>query len=313
MKMLNRFENSTKNWNVGAIYDYMENHEQETLKIVIVGNSGAVDAYQLLYQAFQDQYPDQKIVLGVMYYSGCTIAQHVGFYQNESPVYSYRINRDGTWVFHDESTLQEGLTDQQWDIVSMHAPKKSFVTKQDRDLLAQYISECVTNEYQLYFDYTWPNPNDETFFSPGYDPQPPAGYKDSLIRDFGFDPVNQMNILTAHFKNDMLADGMFDKFVNCSPAIMYAFNRLGCSQLELYRDYTHLSDFGRLMAAYCWVTQITDTPLTEVNIDVVEKSMRHRRAQAYGDMIVTEEMKQIIIQCVNHALENRYDVPLPLE
>ncbi len=313
MKLLGRYAEVTEAWDVEEIYHYMENHEKETLKIMIVGNSGAVDAYQLLYQAFKDQYPDQKLVLGVMYYSGCTVAQHIGFYEKESPVYSYRINRDGTWVFHDGSTLQDGLLDQQWDIVSIHSNKKTTVKKSDADKLAGYIAQCVQEPYALYYDYTWPNPNDETFFSEGYDPQPPAGYKDTLIRDFGFDPNKQLQVITDNIRNDILVDGQFDEFVNCAPAIMYAINRLGCSQLELYRDYTHLSDYGRLIAAYCWVTQITGQPLEEVNIDLVEKSMRHRRAQAFGDMVVTEEMKQVIIASVNHALENRFDVPLPLE
>lgn len=313
MKMLERFAAVTETWQVSSIYDYMENHEEETLKIMLVGNSGSVDAFQLLYQAFRDQYPDQKIVLGVMYYSGCTIAQHVGFYQKESAVYSYRINRDGTWVFHDESTLQDGLTDQQWDIVGMHANKTSEVKLSDRNLLAQYIAECVPTPHKLFYYYTGPNPNDETFFSEGYDPQPPAGFKDKLVAAFGFDPENQLTVMLKHIKEDVLVDDLIDTFVSSGPATMYAINRLGCSQLDMFRDYTHMSDFCRLMAAYCWVTQVTGEPLTEVNIDVVEKAMRHRRAQAYGDMIVTEEMKQIIIESVNHALDNRYDVPLPLE
>lgn len=313
MKMLGRFQNVTEKWDIQEVYDYMEHHEEETLKIMIVGNSGAVDAFHLLYKAFQDQYPDQKIVLGVMYYSGCTVAQHVDFYQKESPVYSYRINRDGTWVRHEESTLQDGLTDQQWDIVSIHANKKTTVSKADRDLLAQYISESVTTPYQLYYDYTWPNPNDELFFSEGFDPQPPAGYKDTLIRDFGFDLINQMNVINANVQ-DILSDGMFDNFVTGAPAFLYALNRLGCTQPELYRDYTHASDFGRLIAAYCWVSQITGEPITEININLIPAANRATfRQQALGDMVVTEEMKQIIMESVNYALENRFGVPLPLE
>ena len=313
-KLIERYDAVTNSWQVKPVYDYMENHEEETLKIMLVGNSGSVDAFHLLYQAFQDQYPDQKIVLGVMYYSGCTIAQHVGFYQKESPVYSYRINRDGNWVYHNESTLQNGLTDQQWDIVGMHANKTSEVKLSDRNLLAQYIEECVPTPHKLFYYYTGPNPNDETFFSEGFDPQPPAGYKNKLVAAFGFDPENQLTVMLKHIKEDILVDDLIDTFVSTGPATMYAINRLGCSQLDMFRDYTHMSDFCRLMASYCWVSQITGEPITEINIDMIPAAKRATfRQQALGDMAVTEEMKQIIITCANHALQNRFDIPLPLE
>ena len=112
----------------------------------------------------------------------------------------------------------------------------------------------------------------------------------------------------------MLLDNKFDQFVNCGPAVMYAINRLNCTQLELYRDYTHLSDYGRLIASYCWVSQITGEPIREINIDVIPAANRATfRQQALGDMVVTEEMKRVIIESVNYAMNNKFEVPLPLE
>ncbi len=312
-KFVEKFTKDVKDWSLDKIYDYIENHEKETLKIMIVGNSHSVDAFWLMYKAFQDQYPDQKLMLGIMYYSGCPITKHVTFDNNNSPVYDYRYNRDGNWIVRDESTLRDGLTDQQWDIVVMQVGTGDMddptVSKTARDRLKEIIDECVPTEHEIYWHTTWPSPNDETFYSATYDPQPPTNWKDNLIEKYGFDPVAQMQSNSARLQETVLVDPMYAEYVNCFPAIMYALNKMGCSQLDLWRDYTHLSDLGRLIAAYCWVTQVNGEPLTEINIDTVEKILRHRRAQAYGDMTVTEEMKEIIIESVNYALENRWEVP----
>ena len=41
--------------------------EADVLKIMILGSSRSVNTFQLLYNVFQDQMPDQKLVLGIMY------------------------------------------------------------------------------------------------------------------------------------------------------------------------------------------------------------------------------------------------------
>ena len=41
--------------------------EAEVLKIMILGSSRSINTFQMLWNAFKDQMPDQKVVLGVMY------------------------------------------------------------------------------------------------------------------------------------------------------------------------------------------------------------------------------------------------------
>ena len=81
------------------------------------------------------------------------------------------------------------------------------------------------------------------------------------------------------------------------------------SNVDLYRDHTHLSDYGCLLVAYAWYAQFTGNPVTQINIDVIDAAYRQSQYQNLGPMIMTEEMKQAIIQTVDYTLNNPWTVP----
>ncbi len=315
LRLYNTFSTTFDNLKLDGLKDAAANYEADTLKIIVLGNSHSVDAFRFLYDVFKDQMPEQNLVLGVMYYSGCSIKQHVNFAKNKSPVYDYRLNVDGTWVNNKESTLQDGLMDQQWDMVVMQAgtaDADSTYNKSGRDELAKIVDECVPTPYELVWHMTWPAPNDETFYAEGFDPQPSAGWEDRYVRLYDFDYVKYLSGMLNSVKTHILPDPMYDAHVGIGSAIAYAHLTLGIPQLELYRDYTHLSDFGRLIAAYSWYTQLTGNTITQVGIDLIPAANRATfRQQALGDMPVTQEMKDAIIASAHFAMDtdNRWSVP----
>ena len=81
------------------------------------------------------------------------------------------------------------------------------------------------------------------------------------------------------------------------------------SDKELFRDHTHLSDYGCLLVAYAWYAQFTGKEVTEINLDSIPAHLRHKSTQNLGDMEVTEEMKQNIIKTVDYTLKNPWAVP----
>ena len=91
-----RFPTVLEKFDLSNLENYIENHEENTLKIMILGSSRSVDSFWLLHEALKDQYPDKEFVLGIMYYSGCSISMHVNFIKKDSPVYVYYRNADGT-------------------------------------------------------------------------------------------------------------------------------------------------------------------------------------------------------------------------
>lgn len=316
LRLYNAFPAAFDRLGLSDLKDTAENYEENTLKVIVLGNSHSVDAFRLLDKVFKDQNPDQNIVLGVMYYSGCSIKQHVNFAKDKSPVYDYRLCIDGTWVNNKESTLQDGLTDQQWDLVVMQAGTSdgdSTFNKSGRDELARIVAENISTPYKLVWHMTWASPNDETFYAAGFDPQPPATWRDRYDNLYNFDYVTYLSSMLNNVKTHILPDPMYDIHVGVGSAIAYAHLNLGIPQTELYRDYTHLSDFGRLIASYCWYSQLTGKEITQINIDLIPAADRATyRQQALGDLVVTEEMKDVIIRSANYVLneENRWSVPV---
>lgn len=284
--------------------------EQEVLKLLVIGNSHSNDAFWQLYEVFKAQSPEQQVVIGVLYYSGCPIEKHVQFANSAAKVYDYYRNGSGAWEHFEASDMKSALRDQAWDII-LFQPGKGVgeYEKATRDALAAYVAEHVKEPYDLYWHKTWANSNDDVLWSDTYDPQPPAGLKDSLIEAYGFDPVNQSNILNERVKTMVLGDDMFTKFISNDAAIMHAYLVSGLPQVDLWRDYTHLTDFGRLIAAYNLYAQIMDEEITEVKVQSIDASLRHRRAQVLGDMEVTDEMRQVIIDAVKYAQENPWVTP----
>ena len=285
--------------------------EAKVLKLLVIGNSHSNDAFWQLYEVFKAQAPEQEVVVGILYYSGCDITQHVQFGKTRARVYDYYRNGSGTWEHLAETDMQYALQDQAWDIILLQPSRPAAeYEKETRDALAAIVAENVKEPYDLYLHKSWANPSDPELWSDTHDPVPPSGYWDSLIRIYGtVDPVNQTNMMNEQIKTKMLGDEMFTKFISTGAAIMHAHLVSGVPQVDLWRDYTHLTDYGRLIASYALYTQITGDSVTEVKVESIAANLRHRRAQVLGDMEVTPEMKQVILDAVKYAQENPWTTP----
>ena len=286
--------------------------EAKVLKILTIGNSHSNDANWLLYEAFHDQNPEQEVVIATMYYSGCSITQHVTFAMANDPVYEYNVNRDGTWIRTKGYTLQQALEAEQWDIVVIQesgAGDESKFTINVRGALVNYVNQHLTTPHRFIWNMSFPFPTDEIFYSPDYDPQPPSGNRDKLIRLYNFDPVLCLQKNHEMMQKYILPDSTYDYIIPTGTAIMHTTLVSGCAQTEIWRDYTHLTDYGRLVAAYAWYAKISGNTITQIGIDSIAASLRHARAQKLGDMDVTEEMKQVILAAANFSLENPWTIP----
>lgn len=281
--------------------------------ILIVGNSHSVDAFWLLYQAYMDQYPDTDLCIGILHYGGACIDEHVKFANNKDEVIRYYRNDSGKWDIQYGVTTEFVLTDQPWNIVLMQPAKEDLaddtLNQDGRYALAEIIDSYVTVPHKLMWHISWPSPNDETFFSPDYIRQPPEGYKEKLTRLYGFNPVNQFDNMLQKTRDNVLGDTLYDQSICSGAAVMHALLVQDFAQLELWRDYTHLSDYGRLMVAYALVAQFTGNPIDRVGIDRISIGWRHKQNKPQGVQHLTESMKNGIINAANYALENPWQMP----
>lgn len=283
------------------------------LNVLIVGNSHSLDAFWFLYSAYLDQYPDTEVCIGILYYSGGSISEHVTAANNGEAVNRYYKNDSGKWVIEYGVTHEYILSDMPWDVILTQPGKEDIVhenlNKKGRYELAEIIDKYVKNPHEIMWHITWPCPNDETFFSPDYIRQPPEGYKDRLIALYDFNPINQYAEKIEQTKKHILNDPLYTNAVCTGAAVMQAHLTQGVPQIELYRDYTHLNDFGRLMVDYSLVAQLTGEPIDSVGIDEIDVRSRFYLFKDQGDLIITDKMKNIIIEAANYSLESPWIMP----
>ena len=248
-----------------------------------------------------------------MHYGGGNIDEHVELAQKNKKVMRYYKNDHGGWDTTFKVRSKDVLTDEPWDIIMMQPAKEDLadptLNQDGRYKLAKIVNRYVKNPHRFIWHISWPSPNDETFFSPDYVRQPPEGYKDKLTRLYGFNPVNQFSVMTEMTKKNILNDPLYSDAVCSGAAIMHAHLAQGMPQLDLWRDYTHLGDYGRLMAAYALVAQICEEPIENVGIDLIPVNWRHKQNRDQGELVITDEMKEGIVIAANYALESPWIIP----
>ena len=292
-------EQGMQAWNFNKL---KQPEDDGILKIMILGSSRSVNTFQLLYQAFKDQLPDQEFVMGVMYYSGCSMTMHERFIKNDEAVYHYYRNDGGNWVITPGKKMSEGLLAENWDVVLLQAGTGDLdnnMQQETRKFLKSYVDEHVIDPYELWWHSTWFNSTDPDLY------KPPKTAADAAK----VDQVAQLTETNEAAVNYVLNDPMFQGHITSGTPMLYALKSLGLQDKDLFRDHTHLSDFGCLLVAYSFYAQYTGNPVTEINLNTIPKSLRHVEYQHLGDMEVTEEMKQIIIDTVDYTMKNLWSVP----
>ena len=277
--------------------------EAKALKIIILGSSRSVNTFQLLYEAFKDQMPDQELVLGIMYYSGCSMSMHADFIKQDAPVYRYYQNTNGRWDIMEGVRMEDGLIAQNWDIVFLQAGSGDLakeMNKPCREYITQYVDSKVTHPHVFWWHSTWFNSTDPSLY---------VGAKTSINPA----TVDQYASLTSGIeaaKAYVLEDPMFAGRITSGTPMMYALKVLNVPEVDLFRDHTHLADFGCLLVGYAFYAQFTGNPVTEINLDSIPVYLRHEKSQYLGDMEVTQEMKDIILKTVEYTLNNPWSVPV---
>ena len=282
------------------------------MKMMMIGNSHGIDTFWLLQKVFEDQMPGEEIELGVMYYSGCSVTRHVNFVREKQSPYGYYNNKDGEWTVEKGVDMDAGLCDRDWDVIAFQSGRgdhENAYNLEGRRALEQIVKDRVAQPYKMIWHITWPSPEDSMFFAEEYPVHPPKGWVEFLERDYNHDTFKQFEAMIARTKPYLLEDETYEKVISTGGGIMHAHAVMKVPQTAIWRDYTHLSDYGRLIAAHTFYAQFTGNPISEIKMDVIPAALRQKRFQAEGDLIITEEMKRVIMAAANHALEDPWTAP----
>lgn len=291
------------------------------MKILNISNSHGIDSVWLLPQVLQAEFPGQKFFIAELYQS-YALTEHIQAVKNREKKYHYYTNADGSWRKAEGFSVKMALKAERWDVImfneaSRHLGLEEKMSQGMVDWFLNYILENLDYKPIILYNMTWANPTDDRFYTDEARQKPPAIFKDVYANDYGYDHVNHYNKLVELTKKYLVGHNGFDKIIYGAKPVQYAGEVLGVPQydpeqkLDLYRDFTHLSDFTRLMVAYQWYCQMFDVQkLTEVRVDVIKASQRATfRQQKLGDLAITQRHKEILMESVNATLKDPFSIP----
>lgn len=272
------------------------------MKIMILGSSRSVNTFYQLHDVFRDQMPGEDITLGVMYHSGCSMSMHTEFIKTKQSVCDYYHNGTGEWVITKDVFMDVGLQDQDWDVILLQAGRGDLENRMNepcRIFLKDYVDSKVKHPHQFWWHSTWFNATDPELYDPAKTKIDPAAV----------DQYAQLKEDVDAAKAYVMDDPMFAGRITSGTPMMYALKVLGIPEKELFRDHTHLSDFGCLLVGYAWYAQFTGKPVTQINLESIPAHKRHKSYQHLGDMHITPQMKRQIIKTVDYILNNPWTIP----
>jgi len=256
----------------------------KTLKVLAIGNSFSNDATEYLYDVAQAE-GFTEIVLGRLYFGGCSLERHVTNSKINRNEYTYQKNIDGKWVDTPEATLLQGLQDEAWDIITMQQNSSNSglpgTYEGFLEELITYVNANKTNpNAKLVWHMTWAYQSDSTHEAfPRYD-------------------SNQMTMYTKIIEavqQKIVPNQSFAAILPVGTAVQNA--RTSFFGDNMTRDGFHLQTLGKLIAAYIWYGVFTGKTLTEIKLD-----------KTLTGITLSDGMKAVIFDSVNSALKTPFAV-----
>ena len=290
--------------------------EKPVYKVLMIGQSLAQDTVWFLYDVLKAEMPDREFLVGDIYKS-IPLKEHKKNIMENAPTYIYyECSAEGRKRYKDH-TIDAALKSQRWDLIIFN--DATYPTTQEREFLdgdhefmIDHIRKTAAPGYRLAYNATGARPTSAELYAPGR-AQPPENNRKNLIERFEGGKRNlYFSKVCANIKKYIETNKEFDLVFHTGTALQYASETHGVPEalpertIDLYRDYVHLSDFGRLLVAYQVYAQIFGLEeLTQVNVDMIKAADRAtEREQAFGDLQITQEGKDAIIASVNYALKN---------
>ena len=217
----------------------------KSLKILAIGNSFSTDSMQYLYGILKDG-GVEEIVLGNLYYGGCSLDQHYQFGRNDSASYTYYKNTTGEWVKTEKYKMSQALADEKWDYVSLQQTSKTCGLTNSYSKLDELIATVKDSNPQakLIWNMTWAYQQDSTHAS---------------FPNYKNDQMTMYNMIIS-VVNEVITPLNFDVMIPCMTSIQNA--RTSFMGDTLTRDGYHMDYYiGRYIVGLTWYAAITGCPV----------------------------------------------------
>jgi hypothetical protein len=297
-----------KNWKLyNLMADIKGTPSVRPLKVLTIGNSTDVDALHMLNLVAAAEGYDQEMIIGILYYSGCKMNQHVDFIKNNTDAYTLYISStltpDTPAVRYPGTTMYEGLQYTDWDIIVIHeddlrSDKETYFTNGNIQIVQNYVNQNKLNpEAVLGWHIPWVNPDDPDLLATY--PNKSNGYVSAIERHGGRVPF--FNAVLENTGKYIFTDNSYTYIIPSGTAMLNADTSY-LTQKDLHRDYYHNTDLGRVIAAYTWYCTLAGVDqLDEIKLDAIPVAF-FRTTKSDTDRPITDAEKAIILESVNNAL-----------
>ena len=221
----------------------------KSIKILAIGNSFSTDSMEYLYNILKAG-GVEDIVLGNLYYGGCSLDQHYQFAKNDSASYTYYKHTGRGWVKTADYKMSQSLVDEKWDYVSLQQTSKTCGLTNSYGKLDEMIAivkeKCP--DAKLIWNMTWAYQQDSTH---------------SSFPNYKNDQMTMYNMI-VNVVNEVITPLGFDVMIPCMTSIQNA--RTSFMGDTLTRDGYHLDYYiGRYIAGLTWYAAITGCSVEEIN------------------------------------------------
>lgn len=244
----------------------------DTIRVLCIGNSFSWDAVEQELAPLCEA-EGQSIIIGNLYYGGCSLEQHYTFLMKDTGAYSFRYIEKGVRTLNEGYSLRQALKLMNWDYISFQqASHDSGIQSSYEPYLQELIDSVRTYQpdAQLCWMQTWSYSQDATH------PQFPRYQQNQQIMD---DSIHCATLaLLKRYPSLTL--------IPCGRAITLARQtKLGDT---LCRDGYHLNyEYGRYTAACVWYELVTG---------------KNCKRNQYMNSNMTEEQKQLTQQAAHKAM-----------
>ena len=287
--------------------------EAKVLKVLTLGSSSSVDSNHMinLVAAAEGIGDYEEVMIGTLYYSGCKLYEHVQFLTQDSPVYRLYLSSTKTGdrppETMDNVTMGMALKFNYWDIIVLQpggqeAMVDETYTNGNIGIIRKYVEENRMNPLAVYGWHTIGVSSTDPELTALY-PYSPNAYAESAAK-YNYDRERMLNERTERMERFVMSDPSYVYVIPTCTAVENAITSY-LGQKGIKRDYTHLTDVGRLIASYVWYCELFGIEeLTEIKVDAIPKAFLKSTVDKSQDLVLTEGEKAVIMEAVNNTLKN---------
>ena len=262
----------------------------ESLKILTISSSFGLNTTNYLYEIAQDQ-GCTDVTIGRLFLAECTLRTHIKNINQDSAVYRYyKKTEPGDWDTTEGYTMLQGIVDEEWDIIFLQhsatgaAEPNTFSDEENGDyidVIMGYVRQNMTNpNARFVWNMTWAFPGDST---------------SGVFVGLGSDQLKMYQVIVDAVKEYVVPRTDFATIIPSGTAIQNA--RSSYFGDTLNRDSMHLNDLGYVIAGYMTYASLTGKHIESIGLD------------RFGSKVVLLPAdKEVIIEAVNNALDNPFEV-----